>query len=253
MADEVLLPALKDRLWEKMRADLQQFVPEIAEQDVLMCCTCGRFLPREDFNIEHLIPRQTLKLDPETVRKDPETPANVRSGTFLLCKKRLLYNGKQLLNNGCNSWKGKYYDGPLTIALTRNLSKSPNNRITNSYIIGGLALGYLAMVAEYGYIVTLMRSGLLMREQFFNPNRFCPGLALNCQMMISGEPFTDPTAGAWKKPFSFWIEGESCLVTVRNFGVRLPISRDPRLPFAQHLKIVPNKYKLRPQFGTVFS
>jgi len=33
-------------------------------------------------------------------------------------------------------------------------------------------LGYLAMVAEYGYIVALMESGRLLRQQFFRPNKF---------------------------------------------------------------------------------
>ena len=39
------------------------------------------------------------------VRTNPETPANVRSGTLLLCRKPLLYKGSQLYDNGCNSWK----------------------------------------------------------------------------------------------------------------------------------------------------
>jgi|GraSoi_2013_60cm_1033757.scaffolds.fasta_scaffold47361_2 hypothetical protein len=63
--------------------------------------------------------------------------------------------------------------------------------VTNTHIIGGLVLGYLAMVAEFGYIIALMRSGLLMREQFFNSRKFHPSLALRHQMLFGG---TMPTA-----------------------------------------------------------
>ena len=44
------------------------------------------------------------------VRTNPETPANVRSGNLLLCRKPLLYTGSKLYDNVCNSWKGRFYD-----------------------------------------------------------------------------------------------------------------------------------------------
>ncbi len=37
-----------------------------------------------------------------------------------------------------------------------------HTKATDTHIIAALVLGYLAMVAEYGYVVALMRSGLLM-------------------------------------------------------------------------------------------
>ena len=37
--------------------------PEISGKQLLMCCTCGRFLPQECFDLDHLIPQQALKQD----------------------------------------------------------------------------------------------------------------------------------------------------------------------------------------------
>jgi hypothetical protein len=106
---EILTASIEDGLWHKMRQDLANFVPEIAGNQLLMCCACGRFLPREWFDLEHLIPQQALKRDPDAVRTNPLTPANVRSKNLLLCKKELKVKGKNgavAYRNGCNSWKG---------------------------------------------------------------------------------------------------------------------------------------------------
>jgi hypothetical protein len=109
-----------------------------------------------------------------------------------------------------------------------------------------------AMVAEFGYTVALMRSGLLIREQFFRPTRFHPALPLRSQMLLGGSmPVTSPDAPMWAKPFSFGFARQRvCTVAARNFGVLVPISRDPREPIATHLRIAPAKYKLRPDFRT---
>lgn len=72
---DVLTASIKDKLWHKMRQDLASFVPEIASNKLLMCCACGRFLPREWFDLEHLIPQQALKQDPDVVRTNPTTPS----------------------------------------------------------------------------------------------------------------------------------------------------------------------------------
>jgi hypothetical protein len=56
----------------------------------------------------------------------------------------------------------------------------------------------------------------------------------------------------WREPFSFNFERPGvCVVAARNFGVVVPISRDPREPIARHLRIVPARYKLQPDFRTV--
>ena len=99
---DIMLPSLKERLWHKMRGDLATYIPELDDNQLLVCCACGRFLTRAFFDLE---PQQTLRADPMEVRTNPETPANVRSGTLLLCRKPLLYKGSQLYDNGCNSWK----------------------------------------------------------------------------------------------------------------------------------------------------
>ncbi len=144
-----------------MRTDLAKFVPEIAHNQLLMCCTCGRFLAQEFFDLEHLIPQQSLKLDPVPVKLNPDTPKNVRARNLLLCKKPLRVKGVTVYKNGCNSWKGKHYDKALAEFISEKTLRSAN--VTSAHTIGALCLGYLAMVAEFGYAVVLMPSGLLMR------------------------------------------------------------------------------------------
>jgi hypothetical protein len=250
---EIMEPSIVDRLWHKMRGDLATFDLEVAAGNQLMCCVCGRLLTKEWFDLEHLIPQQALKADPASVRSNPETPANVRAGNLLLCKKPLNYKGAKAYNNGCNSWKGRYYDRPISQIFSGETSEAGSGRLTTSrHIIGGLVLGYLAMVAEFGYVVVLMRSGLLMREQFFNPNKYHHALGLRHQMLLGGAPFTEPDERVWTNPFSFSFKNEGCIVAARNFAVIVPVSRDPRIPIARHLRFVPPKYTMRPDFRAVF-
>jgi len=245
-------PSIKERLWHKMRGDLAKYVPEVTNNQLLMCCACGRFLPQEFFDLEHLIPQQALKADPADVRSNPATPANIRAGNLLLCKKPLLYKGSPLYDNGCNSWKGRFYDRPISEIFSGRAMEAQRGRVTDTHIIGGLVLGYLAMVAEFGYIITLMKSGLLMREQFFNPRKFHPSLGTRHQVLLAGATPTAPDERVWTTPFSFTFQMGACFVSARNFAIIMPCSRDPRLPIAHHLRIVPSKYKLRPDFRTVF-
>jgi hypothetical protein len=214
---------------------------------------CGRFLPAEYFDVDHMIPRLTIKCNPEEVRNNPETPANVRAGTILLCTKPLHYRGARFYNNGCNSWKGKNFDGLMTQILTGKAPKHRNKHASNAYIVGGLALAYLAMMAEYGYIVALMRSGSILREQFFNPNRLHKALGTRFRAIFAGDPHTDPNDPIWAHPFRFELDEQACLVTVRNFVIFLPISRDPTIPIARHLKFVPQRLAFRPNFETWFT
>jgi hypothetical protein len=247
-----MAPSIKEPLWHKMREDLARFVPETAENELLMCCACGRFLPKEYFDLEHLVPQQALRADPVELRTNPATPNNVRSDNLLLCKKPLLYKNSPIYNNGCNSWKGPFYDKPISDIFSGR-TIAPGSQISNAHIIGGLMLGYLAMVAECGYIVTLMQSGLLLREQFFNPYKFRPSLGTRYKVLLVGAPFTEMNEGVWSKPFSFSFERGACLVTARNYGITVPVSQDPFAPIAQHLKIVPSRFKLRPDLRTAFS
>jgi hypothetical protein len=249
---DIAEPSIKERLWHKMRSDLAKFVPEVADGRSLMCCACGRFLPQEWFDLEHLIPQQALRADPGNVRSNPETPANVRSGNLLLCKKPLNYKGAKAYNNGCNSWKGRYYDRPISEIFSGKALSAASGNVTSRHTIGGLVLGYLAMVAEFGYVVALMKSGLLMREQFFSPNQYHRALPLRHQMLLGGAMPTAPGERVWTTPFSFSFQNDACFVGARNFAVIVPVTRDPRLPIARHLRIVPSKYTMRPDFQTVF-
>jgi hypothetical protein len=85
-------------------------------------------------------------------------------------------------------WKGKNFDGPMTQIFTGRVGQHRNKHGQNALIIGGLALAYLAMVAEFGYIVALMQSGLALREQFFNPSRFRNGMGTKFKAIFMGSP-----------------------------------------------------------------
>jgi hypothetical protein len=252
VALELYTASNKEKLWYRMRSDLAKFVPEIAQNQLLMCCACGRFLAQEFFDLEHLIPQQSLKLDPVAVQLNPATPKNVRSGNLLLCKKPLLVKGHKVFNNGCNSWKGKFYDKAIA-EFVSGRTLLPSTGLSSAHIIGALCLGYLAMVAKFGYVVALMPSGLLMRRQFFSPHKYLRDLPLRYQIVLGGTLPTELESPIWSKPFSFaFSETGCCHVGARNFAVNVPVTRDPRLPFAAHLRIVPERYKFRPNFGTFF-
>jgi hypothetical protein len=234
-----------------MRHDLAGYIPEIAGNQLLMCCACGRYLSQEWFDLEHLIPQQALKQDPAVVQNDPMTPKNVRAGTLLLCRKPLMVKGTIVYRNGCNSWKGRFYDRPIRELVSGSALQS--NACTQVHIIAALSLGYLAMVAEFGYVVALMQSGLLMRQQFFMPYKYHRALPLRHQMLLGHDTsITSPDARMWSNPFSFGFDVPGCTVAMRNFVVIVPVSRDPRVRLAKHLRIVPSKYALRPNFKTVF-
>jgi hypothetical protein len=250
MAD-IFLPSIVDNLWHKMRKDLSGFIPEIAGNALLMCCACGRFLPKECFDLEHLIPRQALKNDPTAVRQDPSTSINVRAGNLLLCKKPLRVKGVTVYRNGCNSWKGKFYDRAISDIVTGKASQA-GQPISTTHLIAGSSLAYLAMVEKYGYVVALMRSGLLMRRQFFHPKSFLKEMPLRSQMFLVGAPPTDPAADNWGKPFSVSYDRGSCYVAVRNFVVIVPADRNPELPVPKHLPYLPREHSFRPNFDTVF-
>lgn len=187
---ELIQPALKERLWHKMRTDLQKYIPAIANEPLLMCCTCGRFLSFEDFDVEHIIPRQALDNDPKAVRENAATPKNVRAGTTLLCKKRLRYKNSRFYENGCNSWKGRFYDKPIAEVLSGGIQ---NRKPNTNHILSTLIVGYLAMVAEYGYRVSLTRSGVLLRNQFFRPGKYYHKLGLRHQRYLQAVLLRRPT------------------------------------------------------------
>jgi hypothetical protein len=153
--------------------------------------------------------------------------------------------------NGCNGWKGRFYDKLIGELISGRFLET-QTKVTDAHIIAALSLAYLAMVAEFGYVVALMQSGLLMREQFFSPRKFHRKLPLRSQMVLGGQMPDATDARIWAKPFSFGFENMGCVVAARNFAVIVPISSDPRTPIAQHLRVVPTRYKLRPSFKTVF-
>ena len=169
---DLLIAPIREKLWHEMRQDLAKFYPD------------GRFLQQEWFDLEHLIPQQALKHDPDAVRINPETSKNIRAGNLLLCKKPLTLNGRKVYNNGCNSWKGRFYDKPISELYSSALQST---HVSDTHIIAALSLAYLAMVAKFGYVAALMRSGLLMREQFSSPRKFHRDLPHRSQMVMGGK------------------------------------------------------------------
>ena len=109
------------------------------------------------------------------------------------------------------------------------------------------------MVAEYGYMIALMPSGVLLREQFFNPTKFLRNLGTRYQVILAAAPYKGDDALFWSRSFNFKYERGACLVTARNYAMWVPVSRDPSLPIAEHIKIVPEPYKMRPNFYKRFS
>jgi hypothetical protein len=250
---EILDPPLKERLWHKMRDDLRRYIPEIVGNKLLMCCACGRFLPQEHFNLEHIVPQQALADDPAEVRS--RATVNTRSGNILLCSKPLMIRGATVYKNGCNSWKGKYYDSRLRELLNGKIIDHEHRQLMDQHIIAALCAGYLAMVSEYGYQVALTPSGVLMRHQFFLPVKFHRDMPIRCQKLLIGAApgyQGEDTLSFWTSPFSFTVMDGVCCMAVKNVGMLVPISRDPRMPIAQHVLFKPTKYALRPDFRTVF-
>ena len=164
----------------------------------------------------------------------------------------LRHKGTTVYRNGCNSWKGRFYDRRISELVFGDVLGRQKD-ITQVHIIAALSLAYLAMVAEFGYVIALMESGLLMRRQFFSPTKFLSTLPLRSQMILGGSlPVTLPDARMWANPFSFAFENSACTVGLRNLALILPVSRDPNAPIARHLRIVPAQYKMHPNFRTVF-
>ncbi|HYA80413.1 MAG TPA: hypothetical protein VED87_05745, partial [Methylocystis sp.] len=181
-AKSIDLAGIKEILWHKMRGDLAFYVPYFKTNELLLCPACLRPLDFDNFSLEHIIPQQALADDPVEVRA--AIPTSQRSGITLLCRKRLLVNGKWLHNNGCNSWKGKYYDGILRDMFRTDFKL---NRYTERYTIGLFSAGYLALFMKYGYQIALSEAGRIMRQQFFLPNRLLKELPLGSQMVLKGE------------------------------------------------------------------
>ena len=251
---EFICTSIKEKLWHTMRHDLQSYAPQIGQNNLLMCCTCGRFLPYEDFSLEHIIPQQALADDPKQVKANPDTTTNVRSGNILLCNKPILIKGYKPTNNGCNGWKGRHYDRLTREVLNGRIISHGHKAFTNDYIIALLCTAYLGMVMKFGYQVALMGSGRLMRGQFFQPSKFHRDLPSRSQLVLVGQlpEYDEDYLDIWKNPFKFTIDTDSCYVAMRSISLIIPISYDIRLPLYKSLLITPIRYKLRPDFETIF-
>lgn len=242
--------ASKERkLWFSMQSDLSKFFPHAPDQDVLMCPMCGRFLPFGNFSLEHIIPQQALGDDPKEVKALATT--NERSGNILLCSKPLRIRDGVFHPNGCNGWKGKFYDKQLREVLNgRAMGASTRVPTSERHIIALLVAAFLGMIREYGYQIALTPSGILLREQFFSPNSFRKNMPVTSQMILGADmpAFADQHLHLWSNPIRFDIKDQKCFVVIRTLSLILPLSRDPRVPIAVRLPIVPAKYKLRPNF-----
>jgi hypothetical protein len=168
---DIDLPGAKEKLWHQMQADLRSLVPSFTDSEFLLCPACFRPMKFEDFELEHIIPKQALADDSKAVRE--AIIENQRSGLTLLCKKLLRLKEKPLNSNGCNGWKGQHFDRFVRELLHIDFHKI---KPTARRHVSMFAVGYLALFHKYGYRVSLSRSGQLMRTQFFHPNVVLPDL-----------------------------------------------------------------------------
>ena len=102
-----------------MHADLRSFIPYFDENEI-MCPACLRHVKFDEVSLEHIIPKQAVALDPVEVRA--AIARNQRSGLTLLCKKPLIFNKKLVPGNGCNGWKGTYFDRSVRELLNSEIS-----------------------------------------------------------------------------------------------------------------------------------
>ena len=75
------------------------------------------------------------------MRTNPATSANTRAGNLLLCKKPLKVKRDVVYGNGCNSWKGRFYDKAISQLISTTAFQAKN--CTEVHIIAGLSLAYL--------------------------------------------------------------------------------------------------------------
>ncbi|NMN57581.1 hypothetical protein FHT36_001478 [Xanthobacter sp. SG618] len=247
---EIDIPSIKQRLWHRMRGDLTSLVPYFSDNDLLLCPTCFRRLGFEDFSVEHIIPKQALACDPPEARL--AIPQNERSGLTLLCRRPLIIKNRKIPGNGCNSWKGKYYDPSIREFIQSDLNETI---ISTRHQISLFSVGYLALFREFGYQISLLTSGLLMRSQYFNPNSFVKNIPVTSQIILAGEKisnYSENERNYWSDPFKITVNENSAQIVMRNACFSMPLSRDPRKPLARSLLYVPPKYTFRPDLRTAF-
>lgn len=247
-ASDIDLPGVKQTLWHQAHADLRSFVPEFSHE-FLLCPACFRSMKVDELSIEHIIPQQAVDCDPKDVRE--AITRNQRSGLTLLCKKPLVIKGRVIKGHGCNGWKGRFFDGPVRELIHSDGSIKPTSR----HQIAMFSIGYLALFKTYGYRIAFSSSGLLMRNQFFAPNRFLKNIPLRHQIILFGQPLTelnDENKSYWDEPFKFTIDNEIAYLAVRSVSFGLPLSSDPTKPIARILPYAPSRHVLRPDLKTVF-
>jgi hypothetical protein len=247
---EIDLPDTKRLLWTEMRADLVKYVPWFADNELLLCPICCRALKFEQFSLEHVIPQQAVNSDPLEVRQ--AISKGQRSGLTLLCKETIIVDGKSF-PNGCNGWKGRHFD--KKIGETLRLGGMPRH-FSNVHLIAFLMVGYLGLFLRYGYRVALVESGLVLRNQFFNPTRFTKQMPTTSQMVLCGEPIKslDSTSHSyWSDPVKIVVTGRKATIVIRNYSVMLTLSEDPNIPLAIHLAYVPRRHAFRADLRLAFT
>jgi len=239
-------PHIKETLFLEMERDLQQIAPNLIGSGKLICCICGRLLPRRHFTLEHIVPQQLVKSDPAQVR---HISKNKRSGLTLLCNYSLGGAGTVKSQNGCNGWKGRFFDRKTREIL---LERSWGG-MDMSHVIALFSTMYLALFSRYGYSVVFTAAGIASRRQFFSPNRFNQDIPDRSQiLMAAGAPkeITEATMPFWATPFWFSPDNDDlkCTVGIRHVSMALPISRPLNVPIRSVLPFAPSRLLLRPDF-----
>ena len=200
----IMIAGKSDHLWHEMRAS-QKAVCGFIEDDRLRCCICGRPLRRDDFSLEHIIPRQAVTDDPISVKTN--MTVSLRSGHILLCRASLTVKGHRPQGNGCNGWKGGFYDPLIRKLSDRSILEWRQQEITEQVCIAAFAVAYLAMVARFGYQIVFTPAGVIARKQFLSPTCYLPALPLMSKIILTGlAPLpSKETLDFWSAPFHFRI------------------------------------------------
>jgi hypothetical protein len=218
-----------------------------------MICWCAQPVTPHHLrrvSLEHIIPQQAVDDDHKTAR-DAVT-RNQRAGLTPLWGKRLVVKDNFIVEKGCSSWKGKHFDRFSRQVLRREPYKMA---FTSRHRVAMFILGYLALFRKYGYRISLSRSRLLMRNQFFNPNSFLEGVPAKCLAIFTGptlSEFDDNIKSYWDEPFRISVSEGFAMVSVRSVAFWLPLSDDPTTPLAARLRYAPPRHKFRPDFTSVF-
>lgn len=155
----------EERLFDILRANLVATHPEHEDADHILCPLCLRPMTVADVkSVEHIIPSNTLKDDPDFMRA---VPLSYRAGLTVLCRESRDIGGKSA-NQGCNGFKGSTYDRLFNGMMQGRELK--DGEVWNRHTVAVLTMAYLAAFQQHGYGYILDDAFEPIRRQFDRPD-----------------------------------------------------------------------------------